>query len=252
MIKLENVNAYYDKTQVLYNINLELLKHVNYSVLGVNGCGKTSFLRCLTNNIEFNGNISVDGKYLTQFTKKELAKKISMFSQILSTSFDYTVYDTVMMGRFSHSKHNIFSSSTKTDIDIVNDSLNTIGMYHMKDRKLSSLSGGQLQRVFLAKIISQNPDIVLLDEPTNHLDLRYQIELVDFFKEWSSMSGKTIIGVFHDINLAMYFSENTLIFDDGKILIHGKFTEIIEAGVLDDIYKMDIRRFMKESLQRWL
>lgn len=253
MIKFKNVNAYYDKDRIVKNVDLEIKKGEIYSVIGINGCGKTSLLRCITKNILFDGDIFIDEKNIIDIGRKELARKVGMFSQISKTSFDYNVYETTMMGRFSYNKNNIFFNreSTKEDIESVEKSLCIVGMNDMRDKKLSSLSGGQLQRVFLAKLIAQNPDIILLDEPTNHLDFKYQLEIVEFFKKWSRDENKTILGVFHDVNLAMYLSDNAIVMDCGEIKVKDSITNIIKSGVLNEIYDIDINSFMQNSLSKW-
>ncbi len=191
MIKVTNLSVFYSKFKSLDNINFQLSKGESLSIIGPNGCGKTTLLKCLSNNISFIGEIFINNKNISSIKRKDLSKKIGMLSQLMCISFNYSVFDTVMMGRYAH-QDKFLVNNTKKDIDIVINALKTVGLLDFKDRYISNLSGGQLQRVFLARLIAQNPDIILLDEPTNHLDFKYQIELIQFLKDWSKKENKTI------------------------------------------------------------
>ncbi len=250
MIKIENVCVNYNKVQALNNINLNLHNGQNLSIIGPNGCGKTTLLKCICNNIDFKGNIYIDNKNIKSLKRKELAKKVGMLSQLMSISFNYSVFDTVLMGRYVHQDKFLINNSKK-DIDIVKKSLETVGLLEYKNRYISNLSGGQLQRVFLARLIAQNPDIILLDEPTNHLDFKYQIELIQFLKEWAIKENKTIIGVIHDINLAMLLTDNILILQNGNIKCFDKSENILKSNILNEVYNINIKDYMINSLKKW-
>lgn len=250
MLKVDSVSVYYNKFKALDNVSFNFKKGENISIIGANGCGKTTFLKCLCNILDFKGNIYLDNQNIKKFKRKELAKKIGMLSQIISINFDFTVFDTVMMGRFVH-QDKFFINNTKEDKEIVINALKTVELINLKDKNISNLSGGQLQRVFLAKIMAQNPDIILLDEPTNHLDFKYQIELIRFLKQWSINENKTIIGVIHDINLAMLLTDNIIVMEDGKIKMYDKSENIIKSNILNSIYNIDIKRYMLDTLKKW-
>ncbi|WP_250278824.1 ABC transporter ATP-binding protein [[Clostridium] colinum] len=250
MIKLENVSAYYGKKQVLKNINFEIKKNENFIIIGLNGCGKTTLLKTICNTIEFTGNVYIKNKNVKHYKRKELAKQLCMLGQINNIYFNYTVFDTVMMGRYIYSDAFSIKESLK-DIEIVENALKIVNLYNIKDQKIDTLSGGQLQRVFLAKIITQNPQIILLDEPTNHLDLPYQIELINFLKKWGKEENKTIIGVLHDINLALNLTDNILALDNGEIKYFGKSKEFLNSNKINEIYKMDIKNYMIQNLKKW-
>lgn len=260
-INIKNLNVYYKNKNknniILKDINLKISQGENLSILGSNGSGKTSLLKCLTKNINsnlgFKGDILVDDKNINSYTSKNLAKKICMLSQNNQLLFDYSVFDTVMMGRYAYNKTNyLFNNSISLDNNnIVLDALKIVGLSSYKDKYLSTLSGGQLQRVFLAKVIAQDPDIILLDEPTNHLDIKYQIELVNFFKDWSCKYNKTIIGVFHDVNLSMLLTQNTLLLHEQKIKFKGDISQIINTDLLNIVYDTDINSYMLNSLKKW-
>jgi iron complex transport system ATP-binding protein len=116
---------------------------------------------------------------------------------------------------------------------------------------IDKLSGGQLQRVFLAKTLAQMPEVILLDEPTNHLDLKYQIELLRYLKSWVKENNKILIGVFHDLNLARQFGDSVLIMNEGTVTASGIIEETMNGEILQKIYGIDICAFMQESLGKW-
>jgi len=114
---------------------------------------------------------------------------------------------------------------------------------------IDELSGGTLQRVFLARTLAQTPDFILLDEPANHLDLKHQIELLDFIRTWIKENNKTLISVFHDLTMARRFSDSAVVLDNGRLAAAGKFEEILNSDILDSVYGMDIRSFFRKSLE---
>ena len=250
MLKVDSISVYYNNFKALDNVSFEFKKGENISIIGANGSGKTTFLKCLCNILDFKGNVYLDNKNIKNIKRKELAKKIGMLSQIIPINFDFSVFDTVMMGRFIH-QDRFFVSNNKEDEEIVINALKTVELLNLKDKNISNISGGQLQRVFLAKIIAQNPDIILLDEPTNHLDFKYQIELITFLKKWSLKENKTIIGVIHDINLAMLLTDNIIIMENGKIKMYDKSENIIKSNILNSIYNIDIKKYMLDTLKKW-
>ncbi len=251
MIDIKNLEVFYGKEQILFDINLNIKPRQNIVIMGANGCGKTTLLKAMLNLVDFRGNIAIDGKDIRSIPRKDFAKKIGILNQINNMNFDYTVFDTVMLGRYVHQRDKIFVRDTKEDKEEVLKILDIVNMLDFKDRSILSLSGGQRQRVFFAKLIAQNPDIVLLDEPTNHLDIKYQIELVDFLKVWSEEEHKTIIGVLHDINLATMLTDDIVMMKDGYLLEFSNFKNLLSKDMFNIIYDANIKEYMKESLKKW-
>ena len=126
-----------------------------------------------------------------------------------------------------------------------------VGILNIKDKLISELSGGQLQRVFLARAFAQNPDVILLDEPTNHLDLRYQIEILDYLKLWAKENNKIIVAVLHDLNLVQNFADKVLMLKDGSIVNNGDTKEVLNGEDLEKVYGIDIKAFMVKTLRKW-
>lgn len=251
MISLSNVKVGYNGIEILHGITFELKYGQNLCIIGPNGCGKTTLLRAIAGTLTYTGDVLLDGANIKTMKRKALAKKVAMLSQTSQLYFNYTVFETVMMGRYVHEKGGLLHGESDSDIAAALMALETVDMVALKDREVDTLSGGQLQRVFLAKVLAQDPDIILLDEPTNHLDLSYQIELIRFLNTWSKQEGKMVIGVLHDINLAMSLSDNVLLMENGYIKAFGSNKEIYASDILSSTYKMDVTGYMLETLRNW-
>lgn len=251
MISIQDVRAGYGENEILHGITFDVKMGENLSIIGPNGCGKTTLLRTIAGTMPFTGDILCKEESIRNMKRKTLAKKISMLSQTIHVYFNYTVFDTVMMGRYVYESTGLFGGISEKDKLVVNEALKTVGMLELKDREIDTLSGGQLQRVFLAKVLAQDPDIILLDEPTNHLDFSYQIEMIRFLKHWAFQKKKTVIGVLHDINLAMQLSDQVLLLEEGKIRAFGNCRDIFSSDALNNAYKMDVAGYMLETLKKW-
>ena len=250
MLTLTNISAGYGGVDVIKNINLNI--NSNLSIIGPNGCGKTTLLKAIANILPSKGTIKIFGKEFSQMKRREISQSIAMLSQQPSIYFAYSVFDTVMMGRYLHIKNRLSDMPTKEDKLVVEKSLKAVGLIDEKERDITKLSGGQLQRVFLARALAQEPQIILLDEPTNHLDLKCQVEIIEYLKEWATEGDRAVIGVLHDINLAMGLSDNLVVMKSGEIQADGNIDDIIKSGLLNQVYDMDVNGYMQGSLGRWV
>jgi iron complex transport system ATP-binding protein len=250
MLEIKNLYSGYGGTDVIYDINLRADNGEFLCILGPNGCGKSTLLKSIARILPYRGTITADNRDLSSFIRKELAKKIALMGQISEIYFPYSVYDTVSLGRYAHTE-GFFKNLSPEDRDIITDILKKLELYKEKDRMINELSGGQLQRVFLARTLVQDPDIILLDEPTNHLDLKHQIELLRYLIAWAKDNNKTVVGVLHDLNMVHYYGDNAAIMHNGRIVSYGKPNQILDGETLNNIYDMDIRQFMLESLENW-
>jgi iron complex transport system ATP-binding protein len=222
-------------------------------VVGPNGCGKSTLLKAIIRLLEYRGSIALNGREVSSFTRKELAAKIALLSQTTSSdmsNFPFTVSETVAMGLYSRG---IFTGAGLSHNDrlLVNGILQQLELADAKDTFIHELSGGQLQRVFLARTLAQNPDVILLDEPTNHLDLKHQLDLLHYLTGWVKKNDKAVIGVFHDLNLVRYFGDRVALMSEGALVSCGKSGDALDSGILRAVYGVDVQGFMRESLGKW-
>ncbi|MCL2815294.1 MAG: ABC transporter ATP-binding protein [Oscillospiraceae bacterium] len=251
MLTLDNVCAGYNGTDVIQNISLNLKESENLSIIGPNGCGKTTLLKTVANLLPFRGDVKIGGKSVKKMKHREISLKIAMLTQSSGIYFSYSVFETVMMGRYLHIKDRLLGLPSEEDKACVMRCLEAADLTGDKDKKITQLSGGQLQRVFLARTLAQDPEIILLDEPTNHLDLKYQIELIEYLKAWAKQKNRAVVGVLHDINLALRLSDNIMVMKNGEIKAKGKTREVITDGLLKNVYEIDVAQYMRDALKRW-
>jgi iron complex transport system ATP-binding protein len=247
---VRDLRAGYGHGDVIRNINFKVKKGESLCVLGPNGCGKSTLLKSIAGILNYRGLVSLDGIDMSAIPRKERAKKIAMLTQSAQVFFPYTVYDTVSMGRYAYSR-NFLQNLSAEDKTIVDSIINQLDIGDIKNSMIDELSGGQLQRVFLARTLAQTPEVILLDEPTNHLDLKHQIELLHFLKSWVKENNTMVIGVFHDLNLARHFGDTAIIMNNGEIAAGGTIEETLNSETLQTVYGIDIHAFMRESLEKW-
>jgi iron complex transport system ATP-binding protein len=250
IIEVRNVCAGYGGDDVIRNISFTVKRGECLCVLGPNGCGKSTLLKSIARIIDYRGLITLEGRDAVSYSRREFARKVALLGQSAQIFFPYTVYETVAMGRYAYSGGMLQELSAR-DTAIIDNIITQLDIESIRERMIDELSGGQLQRVFLARTLAQTPEVIMLDEPTNHLDLKYQIELIQYLKSWVKENNKTCIGVFHDLNLARQFGDTALVMDNGITAAYGTIEETLNSETLQSVYGIDIRSFMLESLAKW-
>lgn len=251
MLRVEHLSCGYGGPPVVRDVSFRVKAGERLCILGPNGCGKTTLLRALAGLLPCQGTVEVAGTDLLRLPVRQRAKKLALMSQLSSAFFDYTVYETVMLGRYAHQRGGLLAGEGEADRKAVEESLKRTGTWELRDRLVTQLSGGQLQRVFLARTFAQEPQVIVLDEPTNHLDLRCQVELIDTLREWTAAGNRCVVGVLHDVNLALSFADTVLLLDRGGVLAYRRM-ERLDLALLDSLYGMDVRGHMRAALHQWL
>lgn len=251
MLEIKNVWAGYNDIDIIKDVSFSVKGGENLCILGANGCGKSTLLKTISGYLPKRGSIAIDGVEIEKMKRKELAKKVGVMSQVSSIYFSYSVYETVLLGRYLHLKENSLKKASEKDKAHIKACLEAVNLYDVKDQQINTLSGGQLQRTYLARTFAQEPNIILLDEPTNHLDLKHQLELLDYLRNWTEKKDHAVIGVFHDINLAMTIADKVLLLDDGKVAAYGTKEAVLTSRKLERSYGVDVVSFMRKSLEQW-
>lgn len=230
-IRIEHLNFHIGQKHILKDVNLTIDGSKFLGLIGPNGSGKSTLLKHLyrVNHLQ-EGHIEFDGMPIEGFPLHEAAKKIAVMSQFHGMDFDFTVHQIALMGRTPYKKS--FQGDTPEDLAKVEAALTQVGMWQAKDRYFSSLSGGEQQRVMLARVLVQEPEFLILDEPTNHLDITYQIQLLKIVKGL----GVGIVSALHDLNLASMFCDEICVMKDGHIIKHGTPKEVLTEELIGDVY----------------
>lgn len=208
------------------------------AILGPNGSGKSTFLRLLSGFLApLKGTIRINDKDLNQLPRREIARFLAYLPTETKCEFDYPIEEIVAMGRYAYLSLGGFLSTH--DRDMIRSAMDITGVLHLAGRKISHLSNGERQRVFLASVIAQEPSVILLDEPVNGLDVHHQIK---FFQIMSNLTrhGKTVLMVLHDINMASMFCDQISLFNHGQIIVTGTPQETVCPGFLSGIYGEEI------------
>lgn len=249
LLKVKNITAGYGEKTVIFDISFEAFAGEKISILGANGSGKSTLLKALASLIEYSGEASSGGVKLRGMDYKQRARTIALLSQLNNTPFDFTVCECVLSARYAHGAGG-FSAADEEDLKTAETCMKQTGVLDLKDRFLNELSGGQLQRVYLARAFAQEPKILLLDEPLNHLDLSSQKQLTETAEKWAGKGERCTVAVFHDINAALSFADKALILKDGRSVYFGSVKEL-EDSFLNEAYGIDVKDYMRKMLRRW-
>lgn len=228
----------YESRPVLSSLTFTMESGMFYGLLGPNGCGKTTLLDILVGHRSPDaGDILFHGKPLADYSRKNLARSVALVAQNPVIHFPYKVKDLVLMGR--HPYIGRFSSPTADDIMRVDQAMEQADVKHFEDALITELSGGERQRVLFARALAQDTPVLMLDEATSNLDICHSLGLLNCVRESVVKSGKTVISVFQDINLAALFCDRLLFMVDGSIHTQGPVQEVLTSNVISQVYGVE-------------
>ena len=220
--------------QIIEDISLRVRGAQTVGLLGPNGSGKSTFLKCVYKVLQPDaGSASLNSFDLLRSSNKEVAQKLSVVSQYQELSFDFSVRQMVLIGRTPFKK--LLEPDNAGDIKIAEDALIAVGLQGFEDRSYSTLSGGEKQRVILARAIAQTPSFLVLDEPTNHLDIKYQIIIMATVRKL----GIGVLAALHDLTLAATFCDYIYLLKDGKAVADGEPEDVLTRELIRDIYEVE-------------
>lgn len=223
--------------EILRDVSMRVEKEQFIGLIGPNGSGKTSLLKHIYRALPpQKRTVFINGREVESYSYRETARHVTVMRQENSSDFDYSILEMVLMGRTPYRKY--YERDTNEDKEIARNALCFVGMEDKAERSFFTLSGGEKQRVLIARSLAQKADILLLDEPTNHLDVHYQWLIMEMISKLK----KTVLSVFHDLNLACRFCDYIYVLKDGRIVSHGRPELVVTPEMLSDIFgvKADI------------
>jgi iron complex transport system ATP-binding protein len=234
-INIRQLSYSFGNRAVLRNLSFSVTEGDLFIIIGPNGSGKTTLMRAIAGILKpQRGEMEIFGRRLSNYKRKEFARSVAFVPQGLPVDFPFTVAELVLMGRAPY--HSMLGIEQKKDYEIAKQAMRFTEIEQLAARKLDQLSGGEQQRVYIARAICQEPQILLLDEPTASLDLAHQARIMDLMERLKTEKGVTVVMVSHDINLAAMYSDQLLLLRDGKIVCTGLPNEILNFKTLEETY----------------
>ncbi|MGB6971131.1 MAG: ABC transporter ATP-binding protein [Desulfobulbales bacterium] len=235
ILDISNISLSFRDKLILSNVSLEVSAGEFFVIIGPNGAGKTSLLKVLSGLQKAQkGTVTIKDKNILNYSRRNLSQIMAIVPQHIEVGFPFTVADTVIMGRSPHL--GILGMEGENDFRIAEEAMKFTDVSHLTDRKLFQLSGGELQRVIIARAICQQPEIILLDEPTTALDPAHQLKIMDLMEKFRREHGTTIIMVSHDLNLASMYGDRVLLLKSGRVVKTGDPKSVLNKELLEDSY----------------
>jgi iron complex transport system ATP-binding protein len=232
-VKVDDVSFSIQEKRIISDIYFQAKSGQSVGIIGPNGCGKSTLLKNIYRLYQPDcGQITLDNEVVEHLSAKKVAQKMAVVSQDASGSFDFSVKEIVLMGRAPHKK--MMESDTLADRDIAEEALRKVGLTDYKDRSITTLSGGEKQRVMVARALTQQADVLVLDEPTNHLDIHHQLQLMDLVKTLNN----TVITVLHDLNIAARYCDWIYVMNHGEIVTSGTPEAVLTEAMLEAVFRV--------------
>ena len=250
MLKAENITVRYGEHTVVDQLSFHLQEGQWLMLAGPNGAGKSTLIETISQGVSYTGSIQLDGKDIRRFKPSQLARRIGVLAQKNTVGYAYTVEEVVGLGRYAHTA-GFLSARDDGGKDRVEQALEMTGLKELRHANVLTLSGGELQRTFLAQVFAQDPQILILDEPANHLDLVYQKHIFSLIQEWLKQPGRAVISVVHDLSLARKYGTHAVLMNRGKCVAQGPTADVLTPDRLQDVYDMDVYQWMRDLLSQW-
>ena len=250
LLEVRDISVRYGSYCALENVSFDLKEGEWLMLIGPNGAGKSTAAGAISRGVAFTGEILYRGQDIRKMKARELARKIGVLLQNHYVGYSFTVEEVVRLGRYAYTK-GLFEDSRGNTEDRIDQALELTGLLPLRGKSVLELSGGELQRVFLAQLFAQDPEILILDEPTNHLDLVYQKQVFSLIGSWLAEGGRAVISVVHDLSLAKAYGTKALLLDRGRMAAGGTVDEVFSPEKLNSAYGLDVREWMRGLLSQW-
>lgn len=250
MLDVQDLTICFGPRPVVEHISFHVNEGSWLMIVGPNGAGKSTVLNAITQGVPYSGMVRLHGADIKTWKAAQRAREVGVLAQNHFVGYEFTVEEVVRLGRYAHT-HGIFSQGQDIDEEKVEEALALTGMAPKREQSVLTLSGGEMQRTFLAQVFAQDPKLLLLDEPTNHLDLVYQKQVFALIRDWVKKPGRAVVSVVHDLSLARAFGSDALLIHKGKAVAQGAVGQVLSPENLDPVYGMDVYAWMREMLSQW-
>ncbi|BDR66562.1 ABC transporter [Clostridium tetani] len=241
-LSVENINVELGNKKIVHNACITVNKGEFVGLIGPNGSGKSTLLKTIYRICKpKSGAIYLDGKNLLTMPIKDMARELGVVSQFNHIAFDIKVEDMVLMGRSPHKK--MLEQDNEQDYKIAREMLEKVDMLNYAKRSFSTLSGGEKQRVLLARTLAQQVELLILDEPTNHLDIKYQIQILNLVKSLKT----TAVVALHDLNLAAAYCDKLYVMHNGNVVANGEPKDILTSQLIKEVYEVDCKIHVEQE-----
>lgn len=252
MLEVRDLGVRYGTKKILNGLGFSVEEGQWLMIAGPNGAGKSTAINAIAGGVDYTGSIRFEGEEIRRKKPAQLARCIGVLTQSHPVSYSFSVEEVVTLGRYSHSAGFLSRRMEGKDTaEAVNAALELTGMTKRRGQSVLTLSGGELQRTFLAQVLAQDPRLLLLDEPANHLDPVYQKQIFDLIRDWLKTPGRAVISVIHDLSLARAYGTEILLMNHGTALACGSADEVLTPALLKEVYQMDVYGWMRELLSQW-
>lgn len=250
MLEVRQMTVRYGDLTIVDNVDFSVEEGQWVMLVGPNGAGKSTIVSAISQGAPYTGSVRYNGQDVARMKPAQIARNIGVLTQGHHVAYSFTVGEIVKLGRYSYAP-GIFHTSTDEDAAQVRHALDMTGMSGFENQSVLTLSGGELQRAFLAQIFAQDPSLLILDEPTNHLDLVYQKQVFELIKEWLRQPGRAVLSVVHDLGLARAYGSHAILLNKGRTVASGELRDVITRDNLRQVYSMDVYDWMRQMLAQW-
>ncbi len=246
MLEVSNLTVRYGALTIVDNVSFAVPEGAWLMIVGPNGAGKSTILNAIAQSAPYTGRVLLGGDDIKKLPPRERARRLGMLMQTHSVGYGFTVEEVVRLGRYAYAR----SAADENDA-AVGRALAQTGLIGLRAQSVLTLSGGELQRTFLAQALAQDPAVLLLDEPVNHLDLAYQRDTFALMREWLKTPGRAAVSVVHDLSLARAFGTAALLLHYGCVVAQGNPRAVLTRENLESVYGLDVHAWMRSMLLQW-
>lgn len=249
MMHVKGLSLTLQGISILRDVSFRLRPGQWLMLVGPNGAGKSSLLHALAQGRPYEGQVLFEGRDVARMRGRERARCMGMLTQLNEVGYAFTARELIRLGRYAYG--GFLRGADDQEEQMILEAARMTGVEDILSQNVLTMSGGELQRVFLAQVLAQNPKLLLLDEPANHLDLQYQQQIFGLIDQWIRQPGRAVISVVHDLSLARRYGTEALLMHEGRVHACGTMAEALSPDRLSAVYQMDVHAWMRELLKGW-